>query len=72
MRMKPSRIALKNEQKSAWIKLHKSKCLFTISFLLQIDQVSNSRSRISDKNATNCKTDSETADTASIVSSPGK
>jgi len=37
-----------------------------------IDQVSNSRSRISDKNATNCKTDSETADTASIVSSPGR
>ena len=46
--------------------------LLCISFLLQIDQVSNSRSRISDKNATNCKTDSETADTASIVSSPGK
>ena len=46
--------------------------MFMFFSILQIDQVSNSRSRISDKNATNCKTDSETADTASIVSSPGR
>ena len=39
----------------------------------QIDQVSVNRSRTSDnKNSTTNKTDSETADTASIVSSPGR
>ena len=44
-----------------------------IMIFFQIDQVSVNRSRTSDnKNSTTNKTDSETADTASIVSSPGR